>query len=136
MSSHNLVFLPFAAFHHGEIGRAVILSFFDALILLCIGSLIFLIVNYAGVKVQTAEAKVLAKRIVPAHWEWQGRGRFTTYAYVAEYEILDLNVNGQDMTYRPTPWIMERTIANTTEPVQFVAGRLNGKVQIKKFKYL
>ncbi|MBR8019633.1 hypothetical protein SB379_16480, partial [Burkholderia multivorans] len=50
--------------------------------------------------------------------------------------ILDLIVNGRKMTYRPIPWILERTIPNTMEPVQFKAARFNSKVQVTKFKYL
>ncbi|PRF44313.1 hypothetical protein C6Q04_26985 [Burkholderia multivorans] len=85
------------------------LFFFYAIILVCTAAALFHIANFAGVKTQTGTAEVIAKRIVPAHWEWQTRGRYLTRAYVEEYEILDLIVNGRKMTYRPIPWILERT---------------------------
>ncbi|RKE24338.1 hypothetical protein B0G76_8220 [Paraburkholderia sp. BL23I1N1] len=136
MSLHNVVSLPFTLLNRGQLGAAGVLFFFYAVILACIAKGLFEIVNFAGVKTQTGIAKVLAKRIVPAHWEWQTRGRYLTRVYVEEYEILDLVINGRKMAYRPIPWIMERTTGNTTEPVQFKAARFNSKVQITKFKYL
>ncbi|MHB9837537.1 hypothetical protein Q8F57_022130 [Paraburkholderia terrae] len=136
MPLHNVVSLPFTLLNRGQLGGAGVLFFFYAVILACIAKALFDIANFAGVKTQTGRAAVVAKRIVPAHWEWQTRGRYLTRAYVEEYEILDLIVNGRKMTYRPIPWIMERTTANTTEPVQFKAARFNSKVQITKFKYL
>lgn len=136
MSLHNVVSLPFTLLNRGQLGGAGVLFFFYAVIVACITKALFEIANFAGVRAQTGMATVVAKRTVPAHWEWQSRGRFLTYTYVTEYEILDLIVNGRTMTYRPIPWIMERTTANTTEPVQFKAARFNGKVQIMKFKYL
>lgn len=136
MSLHNVVSLPFTLLNRGQLGAAGVLFFFYAVILACIAKALFEIANFAGVKKQTGRATVIAKRIVPAHWEWQTRGRYLTRAYVEEYEILDLIINGQKMTYRPIPWIMERTTENTTEPVQFRAARFNSKVQVTKFKYL
>jgi hypothetical protein len=130
------VLLPFTALHRGQFGAAGVLFFFYAIILACIATALFEIANFAGVNTQTGSAEVIAKRIVPAHWEWQTRGRYFTRAYVEEYEILDLIINGRMMTYRPIPWIMERTMANTMEPVQFKAARFSSKVQITKFKYL
>ncbi|WP_343674280.1 hypothetical protein [Paraburkholderia heleia] len=136
MSLHTMVSLPFTLLNRGQLGGAGVLFFFYAVIVACISKALFEIANFAGVKARTGMATVVAKRIVPGHWGWQSRGRFLTYAYVPEYEILDLIVNGRTMTYRPIPWIMERTTANTTEPVQFKAARFNSKVQIIKFKYL
>ncbi|WP_148654459.1 hypothetical protein [Paraburkholderia caribensis] len=136
MPLHNVVSLPFTLLNRGQLGGAGVVFFFYAVILACIAKALFDIANFAGVKTQTGRATVIAKRIVPAHWEWQTRGRYLTRAYVKEYEILDLIVNGRKMTYQPIPWIMERTTANTTEPVQFKAARFNSKVQITKFKYL
>ena len=133
---HNVVLLPFTASNRGQLGAAGVLFVFYAIILACIATALFEIANFAGVKTQTGRAEVIAKRIVPAHWEWQTRGRYFTRAYVEEYEILDLIIDGRMMTYRPIPWIMERTIANTMEPVQFKAARFSSKVQITKFKYL
>ena len=136
MSLHDVVSLPFTLVSHGQLGAACVLFFFSAVILVCIAGALFEIANFAGVKTQTGSAQIIAKRIVPAHWEWQSRGRYLTRAYVEEYEILDLDMNGRKMTYRPIPWIMERTTASTTEPVQFKVGRFNSKIQITKFKYL
>lgn len=136
VSLHNIVTLPFLLLNRGQSGAAGVLFFFYAVILACIAKALFEIANFAGVKAQTGQATVIAKRIVPAHWEWQSGGRYLTRAYVEEYEVLDLIINGRKMTYRPIPWIMERTRANTTESVQFRAARFNGKVQIIKFKYL
>ncbi|SDJ34834.1 hypothetical protein SAMN04487926_14421 [Paraburkholderia steynii] len=136
MPLHNVVSLPFTLLNRGQLGGAGVVFFFYTVILACIAKALFDIANFAGVKTQTGQATVIAKRIVPAHWEWQTRGRYLTRAYVEEYEILDLIVNGRKMTYQPIPWIMERTTANTTEPVQFKAARFNSKVQITKFKYL
>lgn len=136
MSLHNLVSLPFTLLNRGQLGGAGVLFFFYAVIIACIAKALFETANFAGVKAQTGSATVIAKRTVPAHWEWQSRGRFLTRAYVDEYEILDLIINGQTIKYRPIPWIMERTTANSTEPVQFKAARFNNKVQIIKFKYL
>jgi hypothetical protein len=136
VSLHNLVSLPFTLLNRGQLGGAGVLFFFYAVIIACIAKALFETANFAGVKAQTGSATVIAKRTVPAHWEWQSRGRFLTRAYVDEYEILGLIVNGQTIKYRPIPWIMERTTANSTEPVQFKAARFNNKVQIIKFKYL
>ena len=136
MSLHDVVSLPFTLVSHGQLGAACVLFFFYAVILVCIAGALFEIANFAGVKTQTGSAQIIAKRIVPAHWEWQTRGRYFTRAYVEEYEILELIIDGRRMTYRPIPWIMERTTANTTEPVQFKAARFNRKVQITKFKYV
>ncbi|WP_155636470.1 hypothetical protein [Burkholderia multivorans] len=136
MFLHNVVSLPFTLLNRGQFGAAGVLFFFYAIILACTAAALFHIANFAGVKTQTGTAEVIAKRIVPAHWEWQTRGRYLTRAYVEEYEILDLIVNGRKMTYRPLPWILERTIPNTMEPVQFKAARFNSKVQVTKFKYL
>jgi hypothetical protein len=109
VSLHNVASLPFTLLNRGQLGAAGVLFFFYA---------------------------VIAKRIVPAHWEWETRGRYVTRAYVKEFEILDLIIEGRKMTYRPIPWIMERTTANSTEPVQFKAARFNSKIYITKFKYL
>ncbi|TCK84275.1 hypothetical protein B0G74_9102 [Paraburkholderia sp. BL9I2N2] len=136
MSLHKLISLPFTLLNRGQLGGAGVLFFFYAVLIACIAKALFEIANFAGVKAQTGSAAVIAKRAVPAHWEWQSRGRFLTRIYVKEYEILDLIINGRTMTYRPIPWIMERTTSNTTEPVQFKAARFNNKVQIIKFKYL
>ncbi|WP_156125695.1 hypothetical protein [Paraburkholderia kururiensis] len=136
MTLHNLVSLPFTLLTRGQFGGAGVLFFFYAVTIVCITKALFDIANFAGVKAQIGSAKVLAKRTVPAHWEWQSRGRYLTRAYVEEYEILDLIINGRTTTYRPIPWIMERTTANTTEPVQFKAARFNCRVKIMKFKYL
>ncbi|MDR6386142.1 hypothetical protein [Paraburkholderia caribensis] len=136
MSLHNVVLLPFTLPSRGQLGGAGVLFFFYSVILACIAKALFEIANFAGVATQTGRATIVAKRIVPAHWEWQSRGRYLTRAYVEEYEILDLDINGRKMTYRPIPWIMERTTASTTEPVQFKVGRFNSKIQITKFKYL
>jgi len=132
----DVVLLPFAALSRGQIGAASVLFFFYAVILACIAGTLFEIANFAAVKSPVGTAEVIAKRIVAAHWEWQTRGRFLTRVYVEDYEILDLIINGRRMTYRPIPWIMERTTANTTEPVQFKAARFNNRVRITKFKYL
>ncbi|PTO49204.1 hypothetical protein DBB31_09455 [Burkholderia multivorans] len=79
------------------------LFFFYAIILVCTAAALFHIANFAGVKTQTGTAEVIAKRIVPAHWEWQTRGRFLTRAYVEEYEILggcqDFRVQGRLSNY-------------------------------------
>ncbi|WP_158660412.1 hypothetical protein [Paraburkholderia terrae] len=136
MSVHNVVLLPFTALNRGQLGAAAVLFFFYAIMLACIAKALFEIANFAGVKTQTGMAQVIAKRIVPAHWEWQTRGRYLTRAYVEEFEILDLLINGRKLTYRPIPWIMERTVANTMEPVQFKAARFSSEVRVKKFKYL
>ncbi|WP_175948102.1 hypothetical protein [Burkholderia pyrrocinia] len=136
MSVYNVMSLPFTLLNRGQLGAAGVLFFFYAVILACTAKALFNIANFAGVKTQTGRATVIAKRIVPAHWTWQTRGRYLIRAYVKEYEILDLIINGRKMTYRPIPWIIERTTANTTEPVQFKAARFNGKVRITKFKYL
>ncbi|HGL4260404.1 hypothetical protein [Burkholderia dolosa] len=136
VSLYSVVSLPFALVSRGQLGAASVIFFFYAVILACIAKTLFDIANFAGVKTQTGTAKIVEKRIVPAHWEWQSRGGYLTRAYVKEYEVLDLVIAGQKIAYRPIPWIMERTAANTTEPVQFKAGRFNSKIEIKKFKYL
>jgi hypothetical protein len=136
VSLYSVASLPFTLLNRGQLGGAGVLFFVYAVIVACIAKTLFEIANLGGVKTQTGRATVIAKRTVPAHWEWQSRGRFLTRAFVAEYEILDLNINGRTITYRPIPWIMDRTTANTTEPVQFKAARFNSKVQIIKFKYL
>ncbi|HHY6932306.1 hypothetical protein LL998_17455 [Burkholderia ambifaria] len=136
MALHDVVSLPFTLVSHGQLGAACVLFFVYAVILVCIAGTLFEIANFAGVKTQTGSAQIIAKRIVPAHWEWQTRGRYFTRTYVEEYEILELIINGRKMTYRPIPWIMERTTANTAEPVQFKVTRFNSKVQITKFKYV
>lgn len=136
MALHDVVSLPFTLVSHGQLAAACVFFFVYAIILVCIAGALFEIANFAGVKAQTGSAEIIAKRIVPAHWEWQTRGRYFTRAYVEKYEILELIINGRKMTYRPIPWIMERTTANTTEPVQFKAARFNSKVQITKFKYI
>jgi hypothetical protein len=130
------VLLPFTLLNRGQLGGAAVLFFFYAVIIACIAKTLFEIANFAGVKAQTGSATVIAKRTVPAHWEWQSRGRFLTQVYVEEYEVLDLIIKGRAVKYRPIPWIMERTTANSTEPVQFKAARFNNKLQIIKFKYL
>ncbi len=136
MALHDVVSLPFTLVSHGRLGAACVLFFVYAVILVCIAETLFEIANFAGVKTQTGSAQIIAKRIVPAHWEWQTRGRYFTRTYVEEYEILELIINGRKMTYRPIPWIMERTTENTAEPVQFKVARFNSKVQITKFKYV
>ncbi|WP_250504548.1 hypothetical protein [Caballeronia sp. AZ7_KS35] len=136
MSLLNFVSLPFTLLNRGQLGGAGVLFFFYAVVIACIARTLFEIANFAGVKAQTGSATVIAKRTVPAHWEWQSRGRFLTRAYVEEYEVLDLIINGRTAKYRPIPWIMERTTTNSTEPVQFKAARFNNKLQIIKFKYL
>ncbi|MFM0692266.1 hypothetical protein PQQ64_08200 [Paraburkholderia graminis] len=136
MSLHNVASLPFTLLNRGQLGAAGVLFFFYAVILAGVAKAIFEIANFAGVKARTGSATVIAKRIVPAHWEWETRGRYLTRAYVKEFEILDLIIEGRKMTYRPIPWIMERTTANSTEPVQFKAARFNSKIYITKFKYL
>ncbi|MEX3638253.1 hypothetical protein [Paraburkholderia sp. BR14320] len=136
MSLHGVVSLPFTLLNRGQLGSAGVLFFFYGVIVACITKALFDIANFAGVKARTGKVTVMSKRTIPAHWEWQSHGRLLTRAYVEEYEILDLIINGRKMTYRPYPWIMERTTANTTEPVQFKAARFTSKVQIIKFKYL
>ena len=136
MALHDVVSFPFTLVSHGQLGAACVLFFVYAVILVCIAGALCEIANFAGVKTQTGSAQIIAKRIVPAHWEWQTRGRYFARAYVEEYEMLDLIINGRKMTYRPIPWIMERTTANTAEPVQFKVARFNSKVQITKFKYV
>ncbi|KVL32520.1 hypothetical protein WS98_20580 [Burkholderia territorii] len=120
----------------GQLGASGVVFFFYAVIIACIVKALFEIANFAGVKARTGWAEVVAKRIVPAHWEWQSRGRYLTRVYVEEYEILDLIVNGRKMEYRPLPWILERTVSNTMEPVEFKSARFSSKVKITKFKYL
>ncbi|MDH6148663.1 hypothetical protein OKW46_002588 [Paraburkholderia sp. WSM4179] len=78
MSLHNVVSLRFTLLNRGQPGAASVLFLFYAVILACIAKGLFEIVNFAGVETQTGNAKVLAKRIVPAHWEWQTRGRYLT----------------------------------------------------------
>lgn len=136
MSLHNVVSLPFTLLSRGQFGAAGVLFFFYAIILACTVATLFEIANFTGVKIQTGTAEIIAKRIVPAHWEWQTRGRYLTRAYVKEYEILDLLIDGRKITYRPIPWILARTAANTIEPVQFKVARFNSKIRISKFKYL
>ena len=128
----NLARLPFTLLDRGLPAAACMFFFLYAIILVCAAKAMFDFANYAGVRIQTGTASVVAKRIVPEHWEWIGR----TPVRVKEYETLDLQIGGRLTTYRPVPWILERTTANTTELVQFKAGRLNGKVQVEKFKYL
>lgn len=100
MSSHNVVSLPFALLSRRQLGAAGVLFFFYAVILACIAKGLFEIANFAGVKAQTGRAEVIAKRILPAHWEWQTRGRYLTRVHVEEYEILELIIHGRKMTYR------------------------------------
>lgn len=136
MSLHNVILLPFSLLNRGQLGAAAVLFFVYVVIVIVIAATLFEVANFAGVKSQIGSAEVVAKRLVPAHWEWQTRGRYLTRAYVEEYEVLDLIINGRKMTYRPIPWIMERTAASTTEPVQFKAARFNSRLRITKFKYL
>ena len=136
MNAIKIVFLPFNLFHQGHIFGGIVVLFFWILFVYVLCAAIYQVVNYIGVKSQIGEAAVMAKRTVPAHWEWQSRGRFMSRVYVDEYQILDVKINGKKISYRPIPWILEKTMADTVEPVEFVAGRLNGKIVIKKFKYL
>ncbi|WP_446900722.1 hypothetical protein [Burkholderia sp. YIM B11467] len=129
---YTLALLPFTLLNRGQTAAASIFFFLYAVILVCIVRALFDIANFAGVRVRTGTATVVAKRIVPAHWEWVGRA----LVRVKEYETLDLRIDDRLVTYRPVPWILERTTENATEPVQFKAGRLNGKIQVEKFKYL
>ncbi len=131
---HNIALLPFVLMHRGIggiIGGCLFLVIYVGM-LATLAMIVFQVWNYIGVAVQTGIAIVVAKRTVPAHYEWTGRRR----EFVEEYEILDLRINGQILMYRPTPWILERTVAHTEEPIQFVVGRFNGQIRIRKFKYL
>lgn len=134
MTVHALALLPIDLMHRGIGGGIVACLVFAvyAVILWVVGISIFQMVNYTSVPKQTGTAVVLAKRIIPRHRELQGRALVT----VPEYEVLDVQVNGQLLVHRPLPWILERVTAHTDEPVEFVAGRLNGKIRITKFKYL
>jgi hypothetical protein len=75
VSLHNVVLLPFTALNRGQLGAAGVLFVFYAIIFACIAMALFEIANFAGVKTRTGRAEVIAKRIVPAHWEWQTCGR-------------------------------------------------------------
>lgn len=131
----RLLLLPFREFESGMVASGIIISFFYAVALLLIGALVYELINYAGVAPRVGEANV-ARRLVPAHWEWQSRGRAIMRVYVEDYEVLDLVIDGQKVVYRPIPWVMERAKSGTTEPVEYTTGRLNGKIKVRKFMYL
>jgi hypothetical protein len=131
----RLLLLPFRAFESGMIASGIFISIWYAIVLLVIAALVYEIVNYVGVAPQVGEANV-TRRLVPAHWEWQSRGRAVTRVYVEDYEVLDLVIDGQKIVYRPIPWIMERAKSDTTVPVEYATGRLNGKKKVRKFMYL
>jgi len=95
-------------------------------------AIVFRIANYAGVRSRTGMAIVVARRTVPRHREFTGK----TVVTVPEYETLDLIIEGQELSYCPVPWILERVAAGSTEPVEFSVGRFNKKIQIRRFKYL
>ncbi|KEZ06256.1 hypothetical protein GQ57_07675 [Burkholderia sp. MSh2] len=131
----HIASLPFAFASSGYFGAAGTL-FFYALVAAGLVTTLFKIANFAGVGTQTGTASVMTKRVVPAHWAWRPTGQSPIGAYIEEHEILDLIIKDRKLTYRPIPWIMERTTANTTEPIQFKVGRFNGAIQVTKFKYL
>ena len=131
----RLLLLPFRAFESGMIASGILISIGYAGVLLVIGALGYEIINYAGVAPQVGEASV-TRRLVPAHWEWQSRGRAIMRVYVEDYEVLDLVIDDQKIVYRPIQWIMERAKSDTTVPVEYATGRLNGKKKVRKFMYL
>jgi hypothetical protein len=131
----RLLLLPFHAFESGMIGSGALISFWYALILLGMGALVYKIINSVGVTPRVGGANV-TRRLVPAHWEWQDRGRAIMRVYVEDYEVLDLVIDGKKIVYRPIPWIMERAKSDTTVPVEYATGRLNGKINVTKFMYL
>lgn len=131
----RLLLLPFRTFESGMIGSGILISFWYAVVLLLIGALVYEIINYMGVAPRVGEANV-TRRLVPAHWEWQSRGRAIMRVYVEDYEVLDLVIDGQKIVHRPIPWIMERAKSGTTLPVEYATGRLNGKIKVRKFMYV
>jgi hypothetical protein len=131
----RLLLLPFLAFESGMIASGILISIWYAVVLLVIGALVYEIINYAGVASKVGEANV-TRRLVPAHWEWQSRGRAIMRVYVEDYEVLDLVIDGKAIVYRPIPWILERAKSDTTVPVEYATGRLNGKIKVRKFMYL
>jgi hypothetical protein len=133
--SSTFLQLPFRAFESGMIGCSILISFGYAIVLLVIGALVYEMTNYMGVAPRVGEANV-TKRLVPAHWEWQSRGRAIIRVYVEDREVLDLVIDAQKIVHRPVPWIMERAKSGTTVPVEYATGRLNGKIKVTKFMYL
>lgn len=134
MTWHNVAALPFNLMQRGFggiVGGVFVLTLY-AFLVIAIAMAIYQLTNSIGVTVQTGTADVVAKRTVPAHYSFTGR----TVEFVKDYEILDLRIDGQTVSDRPVPWILERATAGTQEPVQYVAGRFNGKIQVGKFKYL
>ena len=131
----RFLLLPFRAFESGMIGSGILISFLYAVVLAVIGALVYEIINYMGVAPRVGEANV-TRRLVPAHWEWQSRGRAIMRVYVEDYEVLDLLIDGQKIVHRPIPWIMERARSGTTVPVEYATGRLNDKIKVRKFMYL
>lgn len=131
----NLLLLPFRAFENGGVAAGVVVSFYYVVVAFIIGTLVYEIINYVGIEPRVGEANV-TKRTVPAHWEWQSRGRAVMRVYVKDYEVLDLIIDGRKTVYRPIPWILERAKSGTTVPVEYATGRLNGKIKVKKFMYL
>jgi hypothetical protein len=97
-----------------------------------IGMAFFRLIDNVSGKNRLGEARVIAKRIIPAHKEMQGK----FLVNVPEQEVLDLSVDGQSVTYVAAPWLMERSLIDAVIPVQYVAGRWSKKITIKKYMYL
>lgn len=135
MHLQRFFLFPIRAFESGMIGSGILISFLYAVALAVIGALVYEIINYMGVVPRVGQANV-TRRLVPAHWEWQSRGRAIVRVYVEDYEVLDLLIDGQGIVHRPIPWIMERAKSGTIVPVEYATGRLNGKIKVRKFMYL
>jgi len=85
----SLLLLPFRAFENGGIAAGVVVSFYYVLVVFITCTLVYEIINYVGMEFRVGEANG-TKLTVPAHWEWQSRGRAVMRVYVKDYEVLDL----------------------------------------------
>ena len=94
--------------------------------------ILFNIANYISVGGVDGVATVLSKRIVAAHREWHGK----FVVNVPECKVLDLSVCGKSVTFALAEWIYERISENTSVPITYRKGRLNGKVIIDRVLYL
>ena len=83
-------------------------------------------VNLLGAKKLKRTGRVLRKYSIPERREWQGKALVT----IPEQRILDISVDGENLSFSPIQWKYDRVIEGEEVEVVVKVGRMDKKFQI------